>query len=96
MNRVLGVVVFVLQGKSFEAVSGMLAWRLAFALGKDPAMARKARLLFTVYLAMYLGYLLYVRHAALQNNDTRLVKVRLAGQQQAADRRKAGAGMMTT
>lgn len=53
----------------------MLAWRFAMALSKDPANVRRGRLLFTMYLSMYLGYLLYVRGAALRNNDKRTLTV---------------------
>jgi hypothetical protein len=48
---------------------------VAYALAKDPVMARRGRLLFTMYLTMYLAYLLYVRSQALHNHDNRTLQV---------------------
>ena len=53
----------------------MVAYRVAFSWSKDPASARKARLLFTLYACLYLGALLYCRQQALRLDDARTVKV---------------------
>jgi hypothetical protein len=63
------------QEKLFETVAGMLAYRVAFSWSKDPSSARKARLLFTLYVCLYLGSLLYVRRQALALDDGRTLKV---------------------
>jgi len=66
---------FVAEEKIFETVVGMLAYRVAFQWSKDTTATKKARLLFTVYICLYLGALLYSRQQAIVLQDTRTVKV---------------------
>jgi hypothetical protein len=65
-----------MQNKLFEAVMGMVLWRIAAAWSKEPWAPKKARLLFTVYMMAYFGMLTYVRYSAIKQNDQRTVKVR--------------------
>jgi hypothetical protein len=66
---------FVAEEKIFETVVGMLAYRVAFQWSKDTTATKKARLLFTLYICLYLGALIYSRQQAIILQDTRTVKV---------------------
>lgn len=66
---------FVAEEKIFETVAGMLAYRIAFQWSKDSTATRKARLLFTLYVCLYLGALLYSRQQAIAQQDARTLKV---------------------
>ncbi len=89
---------FVAEEKIFETVVGMLAYRVAFQWSKDPTATRKARLLFTLYICLYLGALIYCRNQALVLQDTRTLKVAampamLGSLLEAAKKLKKGEGM---
>ncbi len=66
---------FIAEEKLFETVIGMLAYRVAFQWSKDTTALKKARLLFTLYICLYLGALLYSRQQAIELQDTRTLKV---------------------
>lgn len=66
---------FIAEEKIFETVVGMLAYRVAFQWSKDTTATKKARLLFTLYICLYLGALLYSRQQAIVLQDSRTVKV---------------------